>query len=83
LTFIPALRTAFRTELDLSLRGYRSTPHGAFAGYGAAMVDENRACCYRISELIELLSTQPEGDSTAKNRLRPLFADEAEWSVGK
>jgi len=80
LTFIPALRTAFRSELGLRPEEVIEAPHmELLPAMGAAMVDEDRGCCYRISELIELLSAQSEGDSLAKNRLQPLFTGEVEW----
>lgn len=84
LTFIPALRSAFMTELALSPADVLEAPQLEFLpATGAALAESGRLDPIRFTALIELLSQRRTHVAGENHGLPPLFVDEAEFERWK
>jgi predicted CoA-substrate-specific enzyme activase len=80
LTFVPALRAAFISELNLEPEDILEAPHmELLPAMGAALADSADKRLFHLSELLEILSDQNNRHVTGGLRLAPLFTDEFEW----
>ncbi len=85
LTFIPALRAAFRNVLNLQDDDFVIPENGEyFPAWGAAFYDSGDAEVYSLEDLIEKLSEKTT--SNQEHALEPLFKDELdyiEWQANR
>jgi predicted CoA-substrate-specific enzyme activase len=80
LTFIPGLRSAFIQALGIQPEDVVAAPHmELLPAIGAALAENQSNDGFSLSQLVNLLSVQPKGNSVETHRLAPLFTDEAEW----
>ncbi len=82
LTFIPALRKAFTDYLSLDEKDIVLPPHGTLLpALGTALSCTESDACYKLSRLIEDISTSLSASSVASTDMKPIFADEAEYDA--
>lgn len=80
LTFIPALRNAFRDILKIEDSDFIVPENGEyFPAWGAALYKEEKARNFNLSELIENLEISTT--SNHSEALEPLFSNEEEYSA--
>lgn len=76
LTFIPALRNAFKEVLKLNEENFILPENGEFfPAYGAALYEGKESIFHKLEHLIE---KSTKSDSTQKDTLPALFKDEAD-----
>ena len=79
LTFIPALRAAFMTELGFGPEDVLAAPNTALLpALGAALTQSGNRQPLRITEFMELLDERRAAQPLETHRLAPLFNDETE-----
>jgi len=80
LTFLPALKTAFLQELNLSKTDALETDHTELLpALGAALASHDQAGRFSTQELLDHLERQIQFKPEHKRRLEPLFNDRNHW----
>ncbi|NOZ71395.1 MAG: CoA activase [Chloroflexi bacterium] len=81
LTFLPALKNSFMNVLNVDQDSILEADNTELLpAIGAALADDANKQEFTLTQLINLLTTKQEYDSTDQGRLLPLFEDEQEFS---